>query len=83
MRMQFPQRRVGLKSGGRFLYPERALREYRWGAKRTTISMGADEVEGGWLLTRQAIPTRGEIVVDYDRRSWTTRAPANRLPNGD
>jgi ferredoxin-NADP reductase len=30
-------------------------------------ALGADEVEEGWILTCQAIPTSRKVVVDYDR----------------
>jgi hypothetical protein len=28
--------------------------------------LAADEVENGWILTCQSLPTSAEIVVDYD-----------------
>jgi hypothetical protein len=34
---------------------------------RVNNALGADEVEEGWILTCQAIPTSREVVVDYDR----------------
>ena len=34
---------------------------------RANNALGADEVEEGWILTCQAIPTSREVVVDYDR----------------
>jgi len=34
---------------------------------RVNNALGADEVEQGWVLTCQAIPTSREVVVDYDR----------------
>jgi 3-ketosteroid 9alpha-monooxygenase subunit B len=34
---------------------------------RVNNVLGADEVEEGWVLTCQAIPTSREVVVDYDR----------------
>jgi ferredoxin-NADP reductase len=34
---------------------------------RANNALGADEVEKGWILTCQAIPTSREVVVDYDR----------------
>jgi 3-ketosteroid 9alpha-monooxygenase subunit B len=34
---------------------------------RANNALGADEVEAGWVLTCQAIPTSREVVVDYDR----------------
>jgi 3-ketosteroid 9alpha-monooxygenase subunit B len=34
---------------------------------RVNNALGADEVEEGWVLTCQAIPTSREVVVDYDR----------------
>jgi 3-ketosteroid 9alpha-monooxygenase subunit B len=36
-------------------------------AMRVNNALGADEVEEGWVLTCQAIPTSREVVVDYDR----------------
>src|SRR5262245_32674281 len=36
-------------------------------AMRVNNALGADEVEQGWILTCQAIPTSREVVVDYDR----------------
>jgi 3-ketosteroid 9alpha-monooxygenase subunit B len=34
---------------------------------RANNALGADEVEEGWILTCQSIPTSREVVVDYDR----------------
>ncbi len=34
---------------------------------RVNNALHADEVEEGWVLTCQAIPTSREVVVDYDR----------------
>ena len=34
---------------------------------RVNNALSADEVEEGWVLTCQAIPTSREVVVDYDR----------------
>ncbi len=34
---------------------------------RANNALAADEVEEGWVLTCQAIPTSPEVVVDYDR----------------
>jgi 3-ketosteroid 9alpha-monooxygenase subunit B len=34
---------------------------------RANNVLGAEEVEQGWVLTCQAIPTTREVVVDYDR----------------
>ena len=34
---------------------------------RANNALGADEVEEGWILTCQAIPTSRTVVVDYDR----------------
>jgi ferredoxin-NADP reductase len=34
---------------------------------RVNNALSADEVEAGWVLTCQAIPTSREVVVDYDR----------------
>ena len=34
---------------------------------RANNALGADEVEQGWILTCQAMPTSREVVVDYDR----------------
>jgi len=34
---------------------------------RANNALTADEVEAGWVLTCQAIPTSREVVVDYDR----------------
>ena len=34
---------------------------------RVNNALNADEVEQGWVLTCQAIPTSREVVVDYDR----------------
>jgi ferredoxin-NADP reductase len=36
-------------------------------AMRVNNALSADEVEAGWVLTCQAIPTSREVVVDYDR----------------
>jgi len=36
-------------------------------AMRVNNALSADEVEEGWVLTCQAIPTSREVVVDYDR----------------
>jgi ferredoxin-NADP reductase len=33
---------------------------------RVNNALGADEVEQGWILTCQAIPTSREVLVDYD-----------------
>jgi len=33
---------------------------------RANNALGADEVEAGWILTCQAIPTSREVAVDYD-----------------
>ena len=33
---------------------------------RVNNALGADEVQEGWVLTCQAIPTSREVVVDYD-----------------
>jgi hypothetical protein len=30
-------------------------------------ALSPDEVDQGWILTCQAIPTSREVVVDYDR----------------
>ena len=35
-------------------------------AMRANHVLGADEVEQGWILTCQAVPTSREVVVDYD-----------------
>jgi hypothetical protein len=35
-------------------------------AMRANNALGPDEVEQGWILTCQAIPTSREVVVDYD-----------------
>ncbi len=34
---------------------------------RVNNALDADEVEEGWILTCQAIPTSPEVIVDYDR----------------
>ena len=34
---------------------------------RVNNALGADEVEQGWVLTCQSIPTSREVLVDYDR----------------
>jgi ferredoxin-NADP reductase len=34
---------------------------------RANNALSADEVEQGWILTCQALPTSREVVVDYDR----------------
>jgi ferredoxin len=34
---------------------------------RENNALSADEVEAGWVLTCQAVPTSREVVVDYDR----------------
>jgi len=34
---------------------------------RVNNALSADEVEAGWVLTCQAVPTSREIVIDYDR----------------
>jgi ferredoxin-NADP reductase len=34
---------------------------------RVNNALSADEVEHGWVLTCQAVPTSREVVVDYDR----------------
>jgi len=36
-------------------------------AMRVNNALSADEVQEGWVLTCQAIPTSREVVVDYDR----------------
>jgi ferredoxin len=36
-------------------------------AMRVNNALSAEEVESGWVLTCQAVPTSREIVVDYDR----------------
>jgi len=33
---------------------------------RVNNALDADEVQQGWILTCQAIPTSREVVVDYD-----------------
>jgi ferredoxin len=33
---------------------------------RVNNALGADELDQGWILTCQAIPTSREVVVDYD-----------------
>ena len=33
---------------------------------RVNNALSADEVESGWVLTCQAIPTSREVVVNYD-----------------
>ena len=34
---------------------------------RANNALTADEVEAGWVLTCQAVPTSREVVVDYDQ----------------
>jgi hypothetical protein len=34
---------------------------------RVNNALNAEEVQEGWVLTCQAIPTSREVVVDYDR----------------
>jgi hypothetical protein len=34
---------------------------------RVNNALNADEVEEGWVLTCQSIPTSREVVVDYER----------------
>ena len=34
---------------------------------RANNALSAEEVEEGWILTCQAVPTSREVVVDYDR----------------
>ena len=36
-------------------------------AMRANNALSSDEVEAGWVLTCQAVPTSREVVVDYDR----------------
>jgi ferredoxin len=36
-------------------------------AMRENNVLSADEVEEGWVLTCQAVPTSREVVIDYDR----------------
>ena len=36
------------------------------GAMRVNNALSADEVDDGWVLTCQSVPTSGEVVVDYD-----------------
>jgi ferredoxin len=33
---------------------------------RANNVLDRDEVEAGWVLTCQAVPTRGDLVVEYD-----------------
>jgi ring-1,2-phenylacetyl-CoA epoxidase subunit PaaE len=33
---------------------------------RANNALTADEVDTGWVLTCQAVPTTREVVVDYD-----------------
>lgn len=35
-------------------------------AMRANHALGADEVERGWILTCQAVPTSRQVVIDYD-----------------
>jgi hypothetical protein len=34
---------------------------------RVNNALSDDEVEEGWILTCQALPTSRDVVVDYDR----------------
>jgi ferredoxin len=34
---------------------------------RANNALSAEEVEAGWILTCQAVPTSREVVVDYDQ----------------
>ncbi len=33
---------------------------------RANNALSSDEVDDGWILTCQAVPTSPEVVVDYD-----------------
>ena len=33
---------------------------------RANNALSADELDDGWVLTCQSIPTSAEVVVDYD-----------------
>ena len=33
---------------------------------RVNNALGADEVDEGWVLTCQSLPTSQKVVVDYD-----------------
>ena len=35
-------------------------------AMRANNALSGEEIEAGWVLTCQAIPTSREVVVDYD-----------------
>jgi ring-1,2-phenylacetyl-CoA epoxidase subunit PaaE len=33
---------------------------------RANNALSADDLEEGWILTCQSVPTSAEVVVDYD-----------------